>query len=145
MPGANCLDLFAGTGALSLESLSRGADYVTAIEKSKLVFESLKKTALKLKADNLKVINADALDWLQDCCLDSTEIPRYDLIFLDPPFQSGLLSHAANLLEFNNFISPRTLIYIEQASLKESTQLPKNWKRIKHKISGEVDYALYHL
>lgn len=139
------MDLFAGTGALALEALSRGANHVTAIEKSKLVFQSLQKMAFKLEADNLRIINEDALFWLKDSHLGSEITPNYDLIFIDPPFASGLLEPAAKLLESNNFISSKTLIYIEQSSEKESKQLPSNWKRIKHKISGEVDYALYHL
>ena len=143
--GANCLDLFAGTGALSFESLSRGANHVTAIEKSKKVFESLKKNSLKLKADNIKLVNADALDWLQSGYFNSNDLPKYDLIFLDPPFNSDLLACVANLLESNNFLSQGTLLYVEQAAEKKLIELPKNWERIKHKKSGEVDYALFHL
>ena len=91
------------------------------------------------------MVNADALDWLQSGYFNSNDLPKYDLIFLDPPFNSDLLACVANLLESNNFLSQGTLLYVEQAAKKKLIELPKNWERIKHKKSGEVDYALFHL
>ena len=102
--GANCLDLFAGTVAFLSSPYQEVLNHVTTVEKSKKVFESLKKNSLKLKADNIKLVNADALDWLQSGYFNSNDLPKYDLIFLDPPFNSDLLACVANLLESNNFL-----------------------------------------
>lgn len=152
--GARVLDLFAGSGALGLEALSRGAGALLAIEKNRSAWRAL--------ADNIELLVkeqavrkhcvvkcVDALDFLsmtksQDQQTDTTSAMRYDLIFLDPPFRQGLLEQTLTLLEAHPLLDQSALIYVEQE--KESAQLmPKNWRLLKEKVAGQVRYQLYRL
>lgn len=152
--GARVLDLFAGSGALGLEALSRGAVSLLAIEKNKLASRALVDNIELLTPDNAArkhtiVKCIDALDFLSTTKQPlSTEnkdpLPAYDLIFLDPPFRQGLLAETLTLLDQHPLIDSSALIYVEQE--KESSQLiPKNWRLLKEKVAGQVRYQLYRL
>jgi len=142
---ANCLDCFAGSGSLGFEALSRGADEVTLVELNRAAANQLLANKELLKADNINVINDNALVFLKNGLLKpgftaSTDKP-FDLVFLDPPFRKQLVEQAAQLL--NHFgLADQALIYVEMEA--ESTQvIPANWQLIKKKISGQVVYQLY--
>lgn len=90
--GKSCLDLFAGSGALGFEAASRGAQQVTLVEQSAKVVAALRDNVAKLKADRVSIERADGLRWLV------ANGGVYDVIFLDPPFQSGLLDKLLPLL-----------------------------------------------
>jgi 16S rRNA G966 N2-methylase RsmD len=85
MDGKRCLDLFAGSGALGFEALSRGARQVVMVERDSKVAGALKENAAALKADNFELVVADALKFL------GQETRRFDVIFVDPPYQLNLL------------------------------------------------------
>lgn len=85
MDGKRCLDLFAGSGALGFEALSRGARQVVMVERDSKVAGALKENAAALKADNFELVVADALKFL------GQEMRRFDVIFVDPPYQLNLL------------------------------------------------------
>ena len=107
--GARCLDLFAGSGALGLESLSRGAAHVTFVERDSAAVRELRARLSEWGATGAHVEQGDALRFL-----GGTGGP-YDIVFLDPPFDSNLLSTAADLLEKRSWLAPRALIYMECA------------------------------
>ena len=128
------LDLFAGSGLLSFESLSRGAKQCTLIEKDKKAYQALKKNALFLIDAPIIMHNTDALSFIK-----KNSLAPYQLIFIDPPFASTLCHDVLN--ELNNKLSTKTLLYIESPTLIDT--LPFGSKRIKHKKVGQVFFSLF--
>ena len=133
----HCLDLFAGSGALSFEALSRGAPSVFIVEKSPKVSKDLKHNCQLLQVANAKVINLEASKFLK------TNQQKFDLVFLDPPFGKGLL--ADTLKNLIPHLNSQALVYIEQEKSEQEflPQLP--WQQIKYKKTGSFSYALYQL
>ncbi|KGJ92619.1 16S rRNA (guanine(966)-N(2))-methyltransferase RsmD [Colwellia psychrerythraea] len=142
---ANCLDCFAGSGSLGFEALSRGADHVTLVELNRAAANQLLENKALLKADNMTVINDNALSFLKTdtskSAITTCANKSFDLVFLDPPFRKQLVEQTAQLLS-QHFLTEQALIYVEMEA--ESTQaMPENWQLIKEKISGQVIYQLY--
>jgi 16S rRNA (guanine966-N2)-methyltransferase len=135
--GARCLDLFAGSGALGLEALSRGAAAVTFVEHDSSAVRALAATLSAWGAQGARVERADALRFLA-----GTPQPC-DVVFLDPPFGSGLLGAAAAALEQGGWLKPAALIYVECAAREGPPALPASWRALKAKRAGEVGYHLY--
>ena len=134
--GAQCLDLFAGTGALCLEALSRGAARVVMVEKEPAVAEQLRRHVATLRADHAEVVRADAVEFLQ-------QAPQaFDIIFLDPPFRSDLIARCAELVEVRGWIKPGGLVYIEAPSGIDAPPIPATWELIRSKSAGQVGYHL---
>ena len=132
---ATCLDCFAGSGGLGFEALSRGAAQVSLVELNKAAAKQLQANKLLLNAENLSVINTNAIDFLQ-------QPPQsVDLVFLDPPFRKGLVEQSALLLN-QGWLNNKALIYIEMEAEGQQT-LPNNWQLLKEKIAGQVAYRLY--
>lgn len=137
--GARCLDLFAGTGALGLEALSRGAAEVVFVEYSSKVADQLRLNLETLNADSrAKVFQADALTWLEN---GSSEV--FDMIFLDPPFHKGLLPEVLEKLFTNGYIDASTFLYIEQEKAESWPELPENWQVVREKRTSQVVYGLF--
>jgi 16S rRNA (guanine966-N2)-methyltransferase len=134
--GAQCLDLFAGSGALGLEALSRGAAQVTFIERDATAVRALSTLLTEWQAANARVERADALRYL------SGDVQPLDIVFLDPPFASQLLSQAAALLDERHWLKAGALIYVECAAREGLPQLPASWQPLKAKQAGEVGYHL---
>jgi len=133
----NVLDVFAGSGALGFEALSRDAARVTFIDISRNVIQQLKENAATLKIENADFIQCDFI--LQNTILHQ----KYDLVFLDPPFQKNLLLQTCELLESRDLLNPHALIYLEfEKSSVDLTQLPKNWIIKKHKDTKIIEYVL---
>lgn len=139
--GARCLDLCAGSGALGLEALSRGAGSVTFVDQSPLVARVLKENLQTLKAQNAEVINAAAIDWLSTRPTDESQ--RYDLIFMDPPFRQGLIAPLCTMLESRNLLADAAMIYVECESELALQEIPDNWELYREKQAGQVSYRLY--
>jgi 16S rRNA (guanine966-N2)-methyltransferase len=141
VPGARCLDLFAGSGALGLEALSRGAAHVTFVESDPAAARELAVRLAEWGAHGSRVEPADARKFL-----DGTPALPFDIVFLDPPFASKLLAEAAAHLEQRGWLSDRALIYVERAAgvpAMPRPELPSAWKALKAKQAGEVGYHLY--
>ncbi len=134
--GARCLDLFAGTGALCLEALSRGAGHVVMVEKAAHVVQRLRQHVTTLEARNADVVQADAVDFLRQ-----TPQP-FDIVFLDPPFKSDLIARCAELVEANGWLKRGGLVYVEAPSQLEALPLPATWELIRSKKAGQVGYHL---
>jgi 16S rRNA (guanine966-N2)-methyltransferase len=133
---SKCLDCFAGSGGLGFEALSRGASQVDFIELNKSAAQQLRENQQLLKADNISIVNNDALSFIK------SNVQKYDVVFLDPPFRKDFIEQAAQLLNKSS-LADNALIYVEMESEQNNQQLPLNWKLIKEKIAGQVIYRLY--
>jgi 16S rRNA (guanine966-N2)-methyltransferase len=136
LPGSRCLDLFAGSGALGLEALSRGAAHVTFIERDRENAASLAATAAALAPGRAAVIEADALAWLAGAP------EAFDVVFLDPPFGSGLLGEAMRLLESRGWLAGDAFVYIERPAKSGPPELPPAWRAHRAGRAGAVGYHL---
>jgi 16S rRNA (guanine966-N2)-methyltransferase len=145
LPGARCLDLFAGSGALGLESLSRGAAQVTFVERDGAAARELRARLTEWGASGAEVEHGDALRFLERAgrAEDAERAGRgFDIVFLDPPFDSDFLQLAAERLETGGWLAPGALIYVECAARSGLPLLPPAWTTTKAKQAGEVGYHL---
>ena len=126
-----CLDLFAGSGALGFEALSRGAAEVLMIEQSRQVARSLKDNAQRLGAGNAFVENVDALYFLRGAARP------FDVVFLDPPFSQGLLEQALRMIP--PWLAPDAKIYTESELGFEPSP---TWKILKQSRAGQVKFQI---
>jgi len=133
--GSRCLDLFAGTGALGFEAASRGAAKVVMVELDPRALAELNHIVLRLHAANIRLVQADTMQWLQ------TPGERFDIVFLDPPFNQGLIGPCCRLLEESGWLSAKAHIYIETES-DLILSLPPSWALQKEGKAGEVRYYL---
>jgi len=136
--GARCLDLFAGSGALCFEALSRGADCCVAIVANSQAVSELRHNQAQLTANNLDIVSGDCQKLLER---GNTAQP-YDIIFLDPPFDMKLHKQASILLISGNWLASKAQIYCEFPAT-EAQDLPLSWRLIKDKIAGNVRYCLF--
>ena len=134
--GARCLDLFAGSGALGLEALSRGAAHVSFVEREHKSATAISGHLQLLKSEGGRVYREDAFHFLR-----RAELINYDLIFLDPPFSQGLLEKVLLLLEQSE-LSPRLQLYIEVEQELGDLQLPDGWEVARKGEAGQVRYML---
>ena len=134
--GARCLDLFAGSGALGFEALSRGAAGVVLIENNPLAYNQLIANKQLLKCQNAEILKIDAKMYLEQA-----KHP-FDIIFLDPPFHQNLIPIFCNLLENSQPLKQHSLIYIESEIPLKSLKLPNHWEIIKQSQAGQVSYGL---
>ena len=132
-----CLDLFAGSGSLGFEALSRGARHCTFVEKSKLAFRQIKTTRTILNAMNSEAHNCDAIDFLS-----SVHNHNFNLVFLDPPFSDDYLISSIESIHEYQLVSRGGYIYIEFNKNNDLFDLPYNWSVIRKKIYGNVCFIL---
>ena len=131
--GARCLDLFAGSGALGLEALSRGAAYVLAIESNRRAAQSLRDNVERIgEAASVEVRGADALRLLK-----AAPERGFDIVFVDPPFASTLLPETCRLLEQNGWLGPAALVYLEQDAHQPWPPMPPNWTILREGAAGQ--------
>jgi 16S rRNA (guanine966-N2)-methyltransferase len=136
------LDLFAGSGALGLESLSRGAAHVTFIERDAAAVRDLRARLSEWGATGGEVEQADALRFLSAGYRGNAGGGPFQIVFLDPPFGSDLLVEASQRLEQGHWLAPGALIYMECAARNGLPPLPPGWSVTKAKEAGEVGYHL---
>ena len=134
--GARCLDLYAGSGALGLEALSRGAAEVTFVERDGVAVRELRARLAEWGAVGGQVEHADAVRFL-----GSTARP-FAIVFLDPPFASGLLPRIATLLEDQHWLGANALVYVETDATTGLPELPSTWQITKTRQAGAVGYHL---
>ncbi|WDI78470.1 16S rRNA (guanine(966)-N(2))-methyltransferase RsmD [Candidatus Purcelliella pentastirinorum] len=134
---SSCLDCFAGSGSLGLEALSRNASSVIFLEKDINIIKILKKNIKKLKILNTKIINTNAIKWIKK------NEKKYNLIFIDPPFQTNLITEITHKIEINKCLKNESLIYIEQNNKNKNITLPKNWIIYKTNHSKNITYSIY--
>ena len=136
LPESHCLDLFAGSGCLAFEALSRGAASATMIDVRSAVVAHLNEQATTLTATPI-ILRADARNWLRRA---QSATRRYDVIFLDPPFAANYL--ASILPAVCTITAPRGLIYIEHPQHGDTPLLPDGWIRVREAVSGAAHLAL---
>lgn len=135
--GARCLDLFAGTGALGIEALSRGAAHVDFIERDRTLAAALIANLARLKQIGAHVRDVDALHLLES----APNLP-YDMVFIDPPFDADLWTPCADALAQPGWLRAGAMIYVE-APVAKKLQLPSPWQLHRTGEAGTVRYALY--
>ena len=129
--GKTCLDLFAGSGALGFEALSRGAEKVTMVEKNGDVVRSISENAKALGCDRLDLLYMDAIKFLD------SDSRVYDLIFLDPPFGINYLPLLWTKLPAH--LAQGGVVYVEAGEFPE---IPPGWTILKSGKAGKVNYGL---
>jgi 16S rRNA (guanine966-N2)-methyltransferase len=134
--GARCLDLFAGSGALGLEALSRGAGEVIFVETNPRAIGALRENLALLEAENGRVQPGDALLFLRG------PARPFDVVFLDPPFHRDLLTPALKLLDEGGWLAAGAHIYIELEAEGGEPGLPAGWELLRSKRAGQVAYHL---
>jgi len=141
---SRCLDLYAGSGALSFEAASRGAKSVVQVENNPVACRNLKANAVALAAEQIKIVQSEAFRYL------AGDAQVFDLVFIDPPFNLNLAAQTCQWLEDKGWLAPYAKIYVETESKNVATQqpfqlenLPENWRLLKQKTAGEVMYHLF--
>ena len=154
VPGSRCLDLFAGSGALGFEALSRGAAYALLLDTHPQVIKQLQQHKLRLKANNCDIQQIDALAWLKQwqTSPESMSMPEiepehvsleaFDIIFLDPPYALNLQSQCLQLIENSGCIRHGGLLYLEQPQHQQAISVSSRWQEIRNKRSSQVNYSL---
>lgn len=133
--GARCLDLFAGSGALGIEALSRGAAVVAFVDREPLVGRHLTETLRRLGASGASIHSQDALRFLE-------QPPRpFDVVFLDPPFASSLLPVVFTQLP-RGWLAPDAHVYVECPADTPIPPLAPRWTVYRSKQAGQVGYHL---
>ncbi len=136
LPGAKVLDLFAGSGALGLEAVSRGAASARLVEADPQLAQALESTAARLGASaEVQVRQGDALAWL-----GAGDGERYDIAFVDPPFGANLWPAVLGLLPAR--MAADAWLYLESPA-DHTPLLPAEWALHRESGTREVRYALY--
>ena len=138
--GARCLDLYAGSGALGLEALSRGAAVAVFVEKQRTAAIALETLLRSWQASGWTVRNESAQQFL--AVAPTALAPPFDVVFLDPPYDSTELSQASFALE-RGWLSADSRIYLEHARSAPLPALPATWRELRAGTAGEVGYHLF--
>jgi 16S rRNA (guanine966-N2)-methyltransferase len=133
---SRCLDLFAGSGALGIEALSRGASETVFVERDPAAAQRIEASLAVLKCTRGRVELEDAFRYLA-----RPGVP-FDIVFLDPPFNSGWLAKACVALEEGGWLHAGSHIYLEDAAAHGEPVLPLTWTLLRSKRAGDVGYHL---
>jgi len=137
MAGARCLDLFAGTGALGLEALSRGAAAAVFVENSKVAIATLRRNLASLDASGAVIHAGSATEYI-----DAAGAESFDIVFLDPPFADDNLAELCRLIDESELVTTNANVYLEQDRARPEPDLPDGWTVLKSKVAGNVRYTL---
>jgi len=141
--GARVLDLFAGSGALGLEALSRGAAFAAFVDADARAI-----AALRARFEEWQIPAAQVVATRADAAALVAAAPRagelpFDIVFLDPPFAAGLWETVAGRLERNGWLAPQAFVYLEAPLQHSMTALPTGWQAWREGKAGEVGYHLF--
>ena len=134
--GIDALDLFAGTGAITLELLSRGAESVTAVEKASTQYNFIAKVAKLLDVDNLRLVRGDALRYI------ASTTAKFDFIFADPPYDMPGFAEIPGKILGSDMLKPGTLIVVEHSKRHDFSSLPHF---IQHREYGSVNFSIFRI
>lgn len=137
MAGASCLDLFAGSGALGFEAASRGAGRVVMLDRAAQAVNSLSANRELLALEQVEIIQADALQWLEQ-----TPSQPFDVVFLDPPFADDLLSDCCDRLQSAGWLAAKAQVYVEVDLDRGLPRFPATWTMLREKRAGQVAFCL---
>jgi len=135
--GARCLDLFAGTGALGLEALSRGAAAVVFVENSPKAATTLEANVARLGASGASVRRMNAFEYLRRPAESG-----FDIVFLDPPFAADKLDELCRLIDAASILAGDARIYVEEDRNRPELVLPTGWQTTRSRTAGNVRYSL---
>ncbi len=136
---ARCLDLFAGAGALGVEALSRGASECVFVESRREPVTVLRRVLAEWDI-NGAVVRADAPQWLGKA--DRGGHAPMDIVFLDPPFESGLMARCCTLLAVNGWLADNCRLYLESHQREPMPQLPAKLGVLRESVIGDVRIML---
>jgi 16S rRNA (guanine966-N2)-methyltransferase len=137
LPGARCADLFAGSGALGLEALSRGAAHCDFIDLSATAIRDISEHLLRLDA----LDSARCLAMSADAYIEQQAPRSLDIVFVDPPFGQGIAQATCRVLARSAVLSEAALIYLETGR-SETLEPMAGWRTHREKVAGEVRYQL---
>lgn len=149
--GVRALDLFAGSGVLGLEALSRGAAAVTFVDSDPRAVQALRERLAEWGAQGATVIRAEAQAFVAagtgagtGTRVDAVGAAAgpFGLVFLDPPFAAGLLPPIARALEAGGWLEPGALLYVEAAAAERLPEWPAGWESLRSGQAGAVGYHL---
>lgn len=135
--GARCLDLFAGSGALGLEALSRGAASCHFVDASAVHCQQIQQHLDELEAETGVVECRDAIAFL-----NARQEP-FDLVFLDPPFGDRWIEPCCAVLLAGDLLAEHATLYIETGTDEPPPELLEPWQLYRDKRAGKVSYRLY--
>jgi 16S rRNA (guanine966-N2)-methyltransferase len=141
--GAHCLDLFAGSGALGLEALSRGASFCCFIDTAAAASQHIAASLALLQCDNATTHTAQAAPWLEQLGPGPNE--TFDIIFLDPPFGKNLAEKCLALIDQKQLVRNDGLVYLETNRDEALPATPPHWQLHREKTAGQVGYRLYRI
>ncbi len=139
LSGLDCLDLFAGSGALGFEAASRGAAHVTMVEKDRAALAGLEGSRAALGAEQVEIVGGDAHAFLQRGRARPGDrvSSRYDVVFLDPPFRQNALPALLDALPPR--LKPGARVYVESDAPVDA---PAPWVELRRARAGQVSYQL---
>ncbi|HEY9120935.1 MAG TPA: 16S rRNA (guanine(966)-N(2))-methyltransferase RsmD [Marinobacter sp.] len=140
LAGSLCLDLFAGSGALGLEALSRGAGATVFVDHTPELAQALRSNLRLLKSNKGEVVCQNV-----DTYLAQPPAKPFDILFMDPPFRQGWLEKLFPMIADNGWVKPGSWIYVEHESELPTPTPPANWTLHKQKTAGQVTYCLFRI
>ena len=135
--GARCLDLFAGTGAVSFEFLPRGAASVTSVEKAATQARFIEKVARELHDDNLRLLRTDAVRYIRD-----SGAGPFDIVFADPPYDMPGFGEIPGAVLSSGLLGPGSLFVMEHSKAYDFSSLPHF---MQHRAYGSVNFSIFHI
>lgn len=136
--GARCADVFAGSGALGFEAASRGAASVQLVEIAPLAVSALLESRDQLSAEQVHIHRRNAVHWLRE-----QPVAGLDLVFLDPPFDSGLAIQTLNAIQETDCIAPGGLVYVEAAAQLPELVMQAPFGLWREKVIGDVRMRVF--
>ena len=137
--GVTVLDLFAGSGVLGAEALSRGAERAVLVERKRDRCDDLGRQLRPLFGERVELHCADALKWLPRAA------QRFQLVFIDPPYDLGLATPACQALDQLGLLAPEALVYVESRKQAPAPAVPAGWQLHREKEGGDVRAQLYRV
>lgn len=134
--GIDVLDLFAGTGGIGVEFVSRDCKSVISIEQNERHCAFIRKVCAELKIDNLSLMRTDVFKFINSCHT------QFDMIFADPPYELDKLAEIPNLIFAQNMLKPDGLFVLEHSS-KNSFELHPNFSD--HRSYGSVNFSFFEM
>ena len=136
LEGKDALDLFAGTGAISFEFLSRECNSVTSVEKAATQFRFIKEVAQQLNAANLNLVRGDVFKFVDTCDR------KFDIIFADPPYDLPNFADVPRLILGSRMLKEGTLVIIEHSKAYDFSSLPHF---LEHRAYGSVNFSIFQI
>ena len=136
LPGSYCLDLFAGSGVLGIESVSRGAAHATIVDLDREIIELLNLQLKLLETNVVDLVCADSVEYIYNTG------QQFDIVYLDPPFQKFDLNKLLDQVKAANILKPHAQIYMESLPGQLPQELPSNWQWRRQSKASQVSYGL---